>query len=121
VEKSFTASSTAQLPSVTTTGVSGVKSTSAVLSGYLSSLGSASTVYLSFEWGTTPGALQQQNHNKSQAQCRLFHRKPDGIERRNDLLLQGQGGRRWHSVRRGAELRPRLDNQGKEFEKIDIP
>jgi hypothetical protein len=79
VEKSFTASSTAQLPSVTTTGVSRVKSTSAVPSGYLSSLGSASTVYLSFEWGTTPGVYSNETAPKAKLSAGSFTASLTGL------------------------------------------
>jgi phosphodiesterase/alkaline phosphatase D-like protein len=51
-EKSFT---TATPPAVTTGNASGVTATSAVLNGNLTSLGTASSVSVSFQMGTSPG------------------------------------------------------------------
>jgi rhodanese-related sulfurtransferase len=47
-------SSIASLPAVTTSNASNVSPVSATLNGSLSDLGSASSVSVSFEWGTTP-------------------------------------------------------------------
>jgi alpha-tubulin suppressor-like RCC1 family protein len=52
-ERSFT---TATPPAVTTGNASGITATSATLSGNLTSLGSASSVSVSFQLGTSPGA-----------------------------------------------------------------
>jgi phosphodiesterase/alkaline phosphatase D-like protein len=52
LEKSF---NTTTPPAVTTNDASSITTSSATLNGDLSSLGSASSVSVSFEWGTSPG------------------------------------------------------------------
>ncbi|MEA2085659.1 MAG: hypothetical protein U9O84_01245, partial [Chloroflexota bacterium] len=47
-------------PEVATNNATGVGTTSATLNGSLTSLGSYSSAYVSFEWGTTSGALDQE-------------------------------------------------------------
>jgi phosphodiesterase/alkaline phosphatase D-like protein len=63
VEKTFTTLTTA--PTVTTNDASNPATTSATLNGNLTTLGTAATVNVSFEWGTATGAYTQTTANQS--------------------------------------------------------
>ena len=59
-------------PSVTTLDVTEIAISSARLNGHLVSLGSASTVSVSFEWGTNPGSYSNENTPQTMAFAGAF-------------------------------------------------
>ena len=84
-----------------------VTSNSATLNGSLANMGAASTVNVSYQWGTTSGGPYP-NSTPAQAMTarRAFQRRADRAVRQDHLLLQGKGrrGRERHRLRVGEQL-----------------
>ena len=69
---SFTTTTTP--PAVTTNAATGVATTSATLNGNLTTLGTASSVAVSFEWGDTSyGIISQRDHGPGEDRHGYFH------------------------------------------------
>ncbi len=69
-EKSFTTSTV--LPSVTTNSATNIVTTSATLNGNLTSLGTASSVSVSFQWGTSSGSYSNETTTQSKTATGVF-------------------------------------------------
>ena len=84
-------------PTVATDAVTGVEQTTATLNGYLNSLGTAGSVTVYFEWGTTTdyGNAIEVGSRDSGWQLQRYPGRPHS---EYDLPLQGQGGRRRHQL-----------------------
>jgi hypothetical protein len=77
VEKSFTTPTTA--PSVTTNDVTSVATTSATLNGELSSLGTASSINVSFEWGAATGSYAHTTADQARTSTGAFSADLTGL------------------------------------------
>ena len=76
-EKSFTTLNTA--PSVTTNDATNVATTSATLNGELSSLGTASSINVSFEWGTATGSYTHTTADQARTSTGAFSADLSGL------------------------------------------
>jgi len=66
-------------PSVATVAASNLDTTSATLNGNLSALGTAASVFVSFEWGTTPGFYTQATDTQMRDATGAFYDELSGL------------------------------------------
>jgi len=72
-EKSFTTASTTTAPLVTTSDASSTATASARLNGNLTSMGTASSVTMSFVWGTSSGSYPNETNSEAMTSTGTFH------------------------------------------------
>jgi len=78
LEKSFTTLTTP--PSVTTSDATGIGATSATLNGVLTSLGTAGSVTVSFEWGTASGSYTHTTAEQARSGTGAFSADLSGLD-----------------------------------------
>jgi hypothetical protein len=78
VERNFTTNS-ASAPAVTTNDATDLATTSASLNGNLDSVGTAASVIVSFEWGTTTGSYTQTTDNQTLSATSPFFANLTGL------------------------------------------
>jgi phosphodiesterase/alkaline phosphatase D-like protein len=100
-EKSFTTSKIP--PSVTTDNATNITASTASLNGMLSSLGTAPTVNVSFNWGTTPGVYTHFTTPQPMATQGTFHGDISGLSALTTYYYQAAANGGAHGSALGAE------------------
>ena len=100
-EKSFTTSKIP--PSVTSDNATNITASIATLNGLLSSLGTAGTVNVSFNWGTTSGSYPNHTPPQALAAAGPFHANISGLSALTTYYYQAAADGGVHGSAQGAE------------------